>query len=239
MKDGKVMTEKEAGGIGAKALEFFIKYNPTTLPLVLSLEIGARIVNQVKGGEKEKNRQLVDVMTANILGKPYVPGGGQSGPKPPASPPGVDCSGGVFWSLRYGMGYEGIGYLQDKNGNSYFNGWNVPLLLEHLPQREISKSQLQPGNLIYVNYNKNWDGIDSPNDWDHVMMVSKVENGTVYVYSAGNGKTKEMELKVFENWALHPDRTNKTLTYNPVYKYTQINWQELEKKYRDVPKKKR
>ncbi len=247
VKNGKVMTEEEAKGIdwgeiGKNVLavgKFIVLSNPYVQITMGIIELGKMGYEWISGngGNKMKNQQLVKIMTANILGKPYVLGGGQSGPKPPASPTGVDCSGGVFWSLRYGMGYEGIGYLRDSKGNSYFNGWNVPLLLQYLPQREITKDQLQPGNLIYVNYNSNWDGIDSPNDWDHVMMVNRIENGEVYVYTAGgkNGTTEKL-LSVFENWALKPEpKTNPSLTYNPTYKYMQINWQELWKKYRYKP----
>ncbi|MGC8769615.1 MAG: hypothetical protein ACP5Q5_00015 [Brevinematia bacterium] len=255
VKDGKVMTEAEAKGInwveaaknlakaGAVVGGVGVFVTMRQFPLILSIGAGEvtilkNIVEYISGSgaDKVKNQQLVEIMRENILGKPYVPAGGQSGPKPPACPAGVDCSGGIFWSLRYAMGYEGMGYLKDSKGNSYFNGWNVPLLLEYLPQKEISKDQLQPGNLIYVNYNSNWDGIDSPNDWDHIMMVSKIENGKVFVYSAGKYGTREISLSDFENWALRPEgEKNLTLTYNPVYKYTQINWQELWKRYRYKP----
>ncbi|URA10584.1 hypothetical protein [Thermospira aquatica] len=67
------------------------------------------------------------------------------------------------------------------------------------------------------------------------MMVSKIANGKVYVYSAGEDGTREIMLESFEKWALHPDKKNPEISYNPVYEYRQIDWRELFKRYRYKP----
>jgi RHS repeat-associated protein len=141
-------------------------------------------------------------------GKTYKMGSGQLGDTSAS-----DCIGDVAGTL-WAEGYH-IPYMRDVSAflnKGISEGW--------LTYADVNN--LHPGNLEFMYYTE-----DGKRDWNHVLTIGDMQNGTQQVFSAYYTGGPASRKDTLNNW----NSTMADQPYNGTFQYMQINWGILNQYY--------
>jgi hypothetical protein len=207
MKDGKVITEKEAGGIGG-FFEGIKNWGKSNWRGVTASVTGLWEGLTGEAENKKKGQQLVSE-ARKYIGLPYKFGGGRNGSdlNKNGKPANVDCSSLVIWAFR-GIGYE-----------IPLNIGGTELIKNHLPGKYVPENQVREGTIVVLDYDTSTSKID------HLMIYTT--NGVV-LHAPGKGKTVE------EGWTMKGVSNYLDLYYGEKAKiyFYQPDYRKLDEKYK-------